>query len=126
MLPCERKLFELFSNRGVARFLHQCGDIRAQLALYPETGADCFSLDTGVSLGEVTALYEQHHVLAGNVDVIKTVFGGTPGQICEAVAESVEGMPRPFQRFILMPSCDLPLDTPLANVKAFLACADQV
>jgi uroporphyrinogen-III decarboxylase len=59
------------------------------------------------------------------VDVIKNVFGGDPGSLCEAVSESVSGISDPFMKFILMPSCDLPPDTPLKNVKAFLACADQ-
>jgi len=126
VLPCERKLFDLFKNRGVSRFLHQCGNIRSQYALYPDTGADCISLDSGVTVGEATALYGQRLTVGGNVDVIKTVFGGTSEQIRDAVSECVAGLSRPFQRFILMPSCDLPPDTTLANVKAFLACADQV
>lgn len=126
VLPCERKLFDLFKGLGVSRFLHQCGNIRAQLPLYPDTGADCISLDAGVSIGEVAALYGQRVTVAGNVDVIKTVFGGTATQISEAVAECVAGIPRPFQRFILMPSCDLPPDTPLSNVRSFLACADHI
>ena len=126
VLPCERKLFELFRNRRVSRFLHQCGNIRSQFALYPETGADCISLDAGVSLAEVSAHYGPRLTVGGNVDVIKTVFGGTSEQICDAVAECTAGLSRPFQRFILMPSCDLPPDTSFANVRAFLACADQV
>jgi len=126
VLPCERKLFEQARERGVARFFHQCGDIRAQVALYPDAGADCISLDTGVRLGEVEKLYRGHVVLAGNVDVIKTVFGGDATMICQAVSECVHGIADPFRKFILMPSCDLPLETSLTNVKTFLACADRM
>ena len=126
ILPAEKTLFDQFRDRGVARFLHQCGNISNQLHLYPETGADCITLDAGVDLGAVYKSYDQRVVTAGNVDVIKTVFGGAEKQICEAVAECVAGIPDPFRKFILMPSCDPPPDTSLKNVKAFLACADEI
>jgi uroporphyrinogen decarboxylase len=126
VLPCERKLFEQVGKLGAARFFHQCGNIRSQLALYPDAGADCISLDAGVSIGEVYKLYEQRLVLAGNVDVVKTVFGGDPALICKAVSDCVKEISDPFRKYILMPSCDLPLDTPLKNVQTFLACADRI
>ena len=78
-----------------------------------------------MDLGEAYQCYRGRLVTAGNVDVIKNVFGGDPGVLCEAVNASVSGISDPFRKFILMPSCDLPTDTPLKNVKAFLACADQ-
>jgi uroporphyrinogen decarboxylase len=125
VLPCERKLFESVRERGLSCLLHQCGDIRSQLTLYPETGADCISIDTGVSIGEVYEVYRKRLVTAGNVDVINTIFGGNPTQICKAVSECVAEISDPCLRYILMPSCDLPTDTPLRNVKEFLASADR-
>lgn len=126
ILPAQKKLFDQFKDKGVARFLHQCGNIGSQLHLYPETGADCITLDAVVSLGQVYKNYDQRVVTAGNVDVIKTVFGGDEKQICESVAECIHGISDPFRKFILMPSCDLPPDTSLKNAKTFLACADKV
>jgi uroporphyrinogen decarboxylase len=125
VLPSEKRLFEWAGKHGVATMFHQCGDIRNQLALYPETGADCISLDAGVSLGEAYELYGERVVIAGNVDVINKVYGGDPALLCKAVSECVAGIPDPRKRYILMPSCDLPPDTPLRNVKEFLACADR-
>ncbi len=125
VLPSEKKLFDRIRARGMAGFLHQCGDIRPQLALYPETGADCVSLDACVSLREVYKLYGDRVVIAGNVDVINTVLGGDPAHLCEAVSECIAGIPDPHRNYILMPSCDLPPDTPLRNAKEFLACADR-
>jgi uroporphyrinogen decarboxylase len=126
VLPSERKLFEQVKEHGLACFLHQCGDIRSQLALYPETGADCVSLDVGVPLGEVYEFYRDRVVTAGNVDVVNVIFGGDPALLCKAVSECVTGISDPYRRYILMPSCDLPPDTPLRNVKEFLACADHI
>jgi uroporphyrinogen-III decarboxylase len=89
VLPSERKLFEQVRERGIACFLHQCGDIRPQIDLYPETRADCISLDVGVHIGEVYKLYCDRLVTAGNVDVINTIFGGDPAHLCKAVFKCV-------------------------------------
>lgn len=126
VLPLEKKIFSWAKERGIACFLHQCGDIRPQIALYPETGADCISVDTGVAIGEVYELYRDRLVTAGNADVINTIFGGDIARLRREVAACVAGISNPRERYILMPSCDLPPDTPLSNAKEFLACADRI
>ena len=126
VLPSEKKLFDQVKAQGIGCFLHQCGNIGQQISLYPETGADCVSVDAGVPVGEVYDLFAGRLVAAGNVDVINTIFGGDPASICAAVSVCVSGVSDPYRNYILMPSCDLPPDTPLRNVREFLACADRV
>ena len=125
ILPYERKLFDRIRKHGIGCFLHQCGNISSQLDLYPETGADCISVDVGVPIGDVYQRYHQRLVTAGNVDVVNTIFGGKPEQICKAVSDCIAEISDPYYKYILMPSCDLPPDTPLRHVKGFLACADK-
>ena len=126
VLPRERRLFEHARSSGAGCFLHQCGKIAGQLALYPETGADCVSLDAGVPIGEVYDRYHTRLTTAGNVDVIHAVRGGSEGALREAVGACVGAVRTPLERYILMPSCDLPVDTRIENVRAFLAAADAV
>lgn len=126
VLPCERSLLGNFTGRGVGRFLHQCGNIGHQVGLYPDTDADCISLDATVNIGEAYMQYRGRLVTAGNVDVIKTVFGGDTASITRAVLNCVSAIADPRYRYILMPSCDPPPDTPLRNVKEFLSCADLI
>ena len=126
VIPCEKKLFDLVRARGAGCFLHQCGNIGQQISLYPETGADCITIDAGVSIGTAYRLYHDRLVTAGNVDVINTIYGGDQKLICSAVAESVADIRDPLYRYILMPSCDLPPDTPIEKVKEFLSCADRI
>lgn len=126
IIPFEKKLFDMVRARGVGCFLHQCGNINQQIPLYPETGADCITVDAGVSIGEVYRLYHDRLVTAGNLDVVNTIFGGDQKNICRAVAESVAGISDPLYRYILMPSCDLPRDTPIQKVQEFLSCADRI
>lgn len=124
VLPRERQLFDLARAAGLGCFLHQCGKIANQVALYPETGADCVSLDAGVSIGEVHEQYRSRLTTAGNVDVIHAVRGGSEAALREAVGACVGAVKNPLARYILMPSCDLPADTKIENVRTFLACAD--
>jgi uroporphyrinogen decarboxylase len=126
ILSREKKLFDLARELGLGCFLHQCGKIASQIALYPETGTDGVSVDAGVPIGEVYECYRGKLVTAGNVDVVNVVRGGDATSIREAVAACVSAVPDPFTRYILMPSCDLPADTPLSNVRTFLACADRI
>jgi len=125
VLPRERRLFGLAGGMGLTRFLHQCGKIASQIPFYPETGADVVSVDAGVPIGEVYQRYRGRVVTAGNVDVVAVVRGGDAASIRENVAACVSAVADPRAGYILMPSCDLPADTPPANVAAFLACADR-
>ncbi|MGC2064541.1 MAG: uroporphyrinogen decarboxylase family protein [Thermodesulfovibrionales bacterium] len=126
VLPAEKSLFAWAKGQGLRCFLHQCGDIQSQLALYPETGADCISVDACVPIGEVYKLYRDRVVTAGNVDVVNTVFGGDSPEIFAKVSECLSAVSDPHQGYILMPSCDLPPDTSLRNVREFLSCADRL
>jgi uroporphyrinogen decarboxylase len=123
VLPRERRVFELARAGGAGCFLHQCGKIAGLVPLFPETGADCISLDAGVPLGEVYARYRSRVTTAGNVDVVQCVRGGDEAAVRAAVAACAAEVGTPLERYILMPSCDLPADTRIENVRAFLAGA---
>ncbi|MBA4372174.1 MAG: hypothetical protein C0402_04870 [Thermodesulfovibrio sp.] len=126
VLPAQQGLFAWAKGQGLRCFLHQCGNIQSQLALYPETGADCISVDACVPIGEVYDLYRDHVVTAGNVDVVNTVYGGGLPEIVEKVSDCLSAVSDPHQAYILMPSCDLPPDTSLLNVREFLSSADRL
>lgn len=126
VLPCEQRLFDWAKSRGLFCLLHQCGNIRSQLTLYLETGADVISVDASVDIAEAYELYRGKTVTAGNVDAINTILGGDEKSICTAVHSCIKAVSDPYQRFILMSSCDIPPETPLDNVQAFLSCAESV
>ncbi len=126
VLPCERMLFDWAKSRGVFCLLHQCGNIRSQLELYPATGADAISVDASVDIAEVYELYRAKAITAGNVDAINTILGGDSESICRAVHSCIGAIADPRHRFILMSSCDIPPDTTLGNVQTFLSCAETI
>lgn len=125
VLPRQRELFDHVRGRGVRSILHMCGDIGRQLPLYPGAGADCISVDCTVGVGEAYDLYRESTVTAGNVDAVAVIARGDEAAVRRGVAACVRQVGDPRLRYILMPSCDLPVDTPRRNVVAFLAAADE-
>lgn len=83
------------------------------------------SLDSGVSIGEIYDCNHTRVTTAGNIDIVNIVRGGDEATLREAVALCVAAVKTPLTRYILMPSCDLPADTRIENVKTFLAGADR-
>ena len=69
--------------------------------------------------------YRTRVTTAGNIDVVTIVRGADEAALREAVASCVAAVKTPLTRYILMPSFDLPADTRIGNVRAFLAGADR-
>lgn len=126
VLPRQRELFDHVRGRGVRSILHACGRIAHQLPLYPAAGAGCISVDCSVGVGEAYDLYRGSIVTGGNVDAVAILARGDEAAVRGGVAACVSQVGDPRLRYLLMPSCDLPLDTPRRNVEAFLAAADNV
>lgn len=125
VLPRQRELFDHVRGRGVRTILHMCGRIAPQLSLYLGSGAECLSVDCTFGVGEVYDLCRGSIVTAGNVDAVAVLARGDEAAVRRAVASCVRQVGDPRLRYILMPSCDLPVDTPRRNVAAFLAAADE-
>jgi uroporphyrinogen decarboxylase len=123
--PRQRELFAHLRRRGVRTILHQCGRIAGQLPLYAGAGADCVSVDCTVAVGTAYGLWRGTLVTAGNVDAVGVLARGDEAAIRGAVEACVRQVGDPRRRYILMPSCDLPVETPRRNVTAFLAAADE-
>lgn len=126
VLPLQRGLFDYAHSRGLRVVFHVCGDIGPQLPFYADTGADCISVDDHVTIRYAYETLHHAATVGGNVDVINVVEKGDSAAIRAAVQECVAQVPDPRVRYILMPSCDLPINTPFENVKTFLACADEL
>lgn len=124
LIPLEKALFDHVRRRGTRSVLHMCGEIGPQLSLYPHTGADCISVDSHVTMREAYNICHDVTVAAGNVDVITVIEKGDEALIRGSVSDCVGQVADSQVGYILMPSCDLPVNTPVRNVRTFLSCAD--
>jgi uroporphyrinogen decarboxylase len=126
--------FEAFSSRyvahiigsckytGVASVYHTCGNTMALVSKMAEAGVDAVSLDSpeaGVNLPEVARTLPSDVVIMGNVNPTGPLLSGRPTDVEEEVSALLEVM-RPYPNFVLSTGCDLPQETPLENIHAFM------
>jgi uroporphyrinogen decarboxylase len=118
LLPHYQTLFECIHSLGAYSMLHICGDATHIIEPMCQTGANILSLDEKVNLSEVQPITDQYDVfLQGNIPVTSHLLNGTPKDVSDYAAGLLRSLPSP-QHLILSPGCDLPWQTPVANVKA--------
>lgn len=100
--------------------LHICGDTTPILEAMGESGADVLSLDQCMDLAAVRATLPEM-VIGGNVDPVNSLLLGDARTIEQDVLNCLETMGT--DRFILMPGCGIPPNTPLENLKTMVRVA---
>ena len=107
---------------GATSILHVCGNAMHLIDRMVETGVDGLSLDSaeaGVKLGQVLRRIPDTTVILGNISPTSTMLFGTPEQVSREVTD-LGRLLQDFPNFILATGCDLPLETPLENIRAFM------
>ena len=102
--------------------LHICGNSSHLIDEMCQTGAAALSLDTAVDLSTITPRVPADICVMGNIDPANLMRRGTPAEIIPAVKKLKKEMQK-FDNFILSTGCNLPPDTPLENIKAFVEAA---
>jgi MtaA/CmuA family methyltransferase len=116
VLPLETRLIAAIHDAGAAAKLHICGNTAPIVGLMVQTGADVIDLDWMVPLDEARGTVGPGVTLCGNFDPVGVLLKGTPQTVAAAAHECLrKGGPR----FILMPGCEVPPETPEANIRAF-------
>jgi uroporphyrinogen decarboxylase len=107
---------------GVAAVYHTCGNTMPLVEKMAETGVDALSLDSpevGIDLPAVARRLPPQVALMGNLNPTGVILNGDPA----AVAAEVNTLLRQMEScpdFILSTGCDLPQETPVENVRAFV------
>ncbi len=117
-----RRLCESCRETGVSTIYHVCGNSMHLVEAMAGSGVDALSLDSqeaGVDLTVVAGRVPDEIVLIGNLNPTGSILHGTPDEVEKDVRrllESMEGCPN----FVLSTGCDLPQETPDANIRAFM------
>ena len=109
--------------RGVPSILHVCGGSMHLIDQMVATQVDGLSLDSsdaGVDLEHVLERVPPEVVVLGNISPTSTMLSGNPEDVRCAIQDLGHRL-RDHVNFILSTGCDLPLDTPLENIRAFMA-----
>ena len=109
---------EIVSEVGGPLVLHCCGNTLDRVGYFVEAGWDCYHIESAVDAQKAKARVGQRMSLWGNVNNSKTLFLGSPDEVKQEVIYTWEAG---FD--ILGPECAVPLQTPVANLKAIAEAA---
>jgi uroporphyrinogen decarboxylase len=116
-LPYLKDIFHRLSGRNLIQGLHICGNIENRLDLIPESGAQILSLDYKVDLNRAKDVLGGKIAFSGNLNPVNIVQNATPEEV-EAKTRECIGQVGTNGGYIVMPGCDIPPTTPLANLQA--------
>jgi uroporphyrinogen decarboxylase len=107
---------------GAAVLYHVCGNTTPLFERMAEAGVDALSLDSeavGVDLAAAAAALPDDVAVLGNINPTGALLNGTPAEVEAEVCDLVRRMGSD-SRFVLSTGCDLPRETPLENLDAFM------
>jgi MtaA/CmuA family methyltransferase len=113
--PEEKRLVDGVRALGVPVRLHICGNTRAHLAGMTKLGCSIVDLDSMVPLAQARAQMGPDQVLLGNLNPVAVLRNGTPADVTAAVTACHRDA---GPRYIVGAGCEVPPDTPEANLRA--------
>jgi uroporphyrinogen decarboxylase len=116
--PFVKRIVKAVETPDFAVILHNCHAAIGHLDAIMESGARIYHFGAGMDIVGALNQLEPNVVLSGNLDAIKVFQKGTPQSVGEATRALLEAT-RSHKNFILSSGCDIPPETPLANINAF-------
>jgi len=115
VLPYEKRLVDGLHALGTKVRLHICGNIKRILTAIGSLGCDMVDIDSKAALADARQLMGAEQVLAGNIDPVRVLRNGTPESVASAIKECHR---EAGSHYIIAAGCEVPRDTPPANVHA--------
>ena len=113
--PYEKKLIDGVHALGGRVRLHICGNTRFALARMGQLGCEVVDLDFMAPVSEGRAKMGPNQMLLGNVNPVAVLRDGDPEMVTRTIAECHR---QAGPRFLVGAGCEVPRDTPQANLRA--------
>jgi len=113
--PYEQKMVDGLHAMGTRVRLHICGNINRILAGVGSLGCDIVDIDSMVPLARARQEMGPRQVLAGNIHPVQILRNARPEAVAEVVAECHR---QAGPGYIVAAGCEVPRDTPEANLRA--------
>ncbi len=120
--PYEKKLVDGIHAAGGTVRMHICGNTRPLLEPMGKLGCEIVDLDSLAPLDEARQKMGPGQVLLGNLNPVTVLRDGNPQVVTAATAACHT---QAGARFIVGAGCEVPRDTPEANLKALCEYAHQ-
>ena len=117
-----RHIIESCKYSSIATIYHTCGNTMPLVGKMAESGVNAVSLDSreaGVDMAVVAERLPPGVVIMGNVNPTGSILNGKPQDVEKEVSALLKQM-SPYPNFVLSTGCDLPQETPLENIDAFM------
>jgi MtaA/CmuA family methyltransferase len=111
---------EINQRIGGPTILHLCGNCSDRLRLFVEARFDAYHFEWQVDSRMAVQVVNHEMTLIGNISNRGVLFGGTPEDVYKQARYSIEAGVD-----ILAPECAVPLQTPLANLRAIVEAARE-
>lgn len=115
-------IVEFCKEKNISTVYHICGNTMHLVDKMCDAGVDALSLDsneTGVDLIEVAGKIPGSVSVIGNLSPVGTILNGSEVEVEKETLALIKAMDE-FPNFILSTGCDLPQNTPLKNIRAFI------
>jgi MtaA/CmuA family methyltransferase len=120
--PYEKKLVDALHSEGIKTRLHICGNTRRILERMGKLHCTIVELDSLSPVSEGREKMGPEQVLLGNIDPVRVLRDGTPESVYEAVGQCHR---QAGERFIVGAGCEVPRETPPANLQAMVRYARE-
>lgn len=100
--------------------LHNCGNTVHLANSMVSTGAKGLHFGNQVDILKILPQIPSDRLVMGNLDPAGVMRSGAPEMVEQATAELLDKT-RNYPNFVLSSGCDIPYDTPEANIRAFFA-----
>jgi MtaA/CmuA family methyltransferase len=122
VLPYEKRLVDGIHALGGRVRLHICGNTRQILDGIAQLGCDMVDLDYFTPVDEGRHRLGPSQVILGNMDPVRSLRDGTPESVYQAISECHA---QAGSRYIVGTGCEVPRDTPTANLRALAQYAEE-
>lgn len=112
----------LLSHLRKPLIYHICGDTTHIVEDMGTSGAYGLSLDSMVDLLSVAQIIPQEVNIIGNLDPVEVFLNSSPQEVEQETLKLLQKM-KGIPNFILSSGCDIPQNTPLENIEAFMRTA---
>lgn len=121
VLPFQFELNEKMLDMGIKHLLcHICGEQNLNLPYWstiPMGRSGMISIGNEIDITTAIEHFGENCIIAGNIEpaLLQT---GTPGEIYELCRQAIEKGKRAPRGYVLMPGCEMPVNTPPQNLYA--------
>jgi uroporphyrinogen decarboxylase len=113
------------ARSGKGPMLHICGNTVPIWSDMADTGASFLSLDNRVDLGDAKDAVGHRVGLTGNVPPVDVLMTGTVADVIDAARACILKAADTPKGFVLTSGCTVPLNTPVANIRAMKEAAQR-